>query len=309
MCRAPVPHREERLFDSRPLGIHVVLHRQNREDQQDIGRLQNLIVDIVSQRLSVRYCQPDDDNDLREAALTILGIDGEEDIYFYDRQGRRRATKYLEAVLTMIQQARFDSTTKEWVYHAPQRNAATRQRLSHGDMLASIATPLSQIFVARRWPNAALSRWIGVMTCLKRVALGMIMNNILGDVLAGLVGKLDISEKTIKQQTESNEKKLVVGAEVNANAVVHDSRILKLSKYFRSLGQKWQVAVILRAAALVDKIHWGILGHSRRRQAANLDALVDVKGSLIAEVLSTCKQHLEDWSLDGSWKVLRFFSA
>ena len=63
-----------------------------------------------------------------------------------------------------------------------------------GDIEAAVAfvsNPLLQLFTARRWEVAALSRWTGVVRCEKRIVLGAFFNNILPESLIGLAASID----------------------------------------------------------------------------------------------------------------------
>lgn len=273
-----------------------------------LSGLRDMIFQVVSRRLVVRYGQQAPDvADLRDAALAIFGVDGNEDqIYFLDRHGNRKMTGYFKDICEMIEKSRFDVASKEWVYYADVR-CGVRPRLSHDEMVHSIAMPICRIFVYRRWPTAALSRWVGVMECLKKACLGMMMMDILPESLAGLSGKLNIDERVIQEAAVENARRLLAGEEMNLNKAVHDSRVLKVSRYFGNFENKWQIVVILKAACIVDFMHWGLLGRGGRRPPADLHGLVDINKSLIAEALSACLCHLLEWRLDGRWALLKFF--
>ena len=226
----------------------------------------------------------------------------------FGRHATTQCTAPLQDVLHMVSNSRFDSTTKEWVYYAPP-SRGLRQRLDQESIVAKIAVPLLKVFVGRRWPTAALSRCFGVMTCLKRVALGTLMNCILPDALALLSDRLSLTEQSVQQQAADNIQRAMAGQEVDTNRVLHDSRIVKLSKYFGDNEQQWKIVVILKSACIVDKLHWTILGKGARMQPADLHSLVDPAVSKVAETQSSCLHHLQDWNLTGTWSLLGFFGV
>ena len=271
--------------------------------------LRNRILARIDASLVIRYCDPPDTSFLEQAALAVLGIDGEDEIYYTDQAGRKHCTKQVRQLLDMIRKSRFDPASKQWIYYAPQLGAS-RPCLDRSQVVSTVATPVVQFFIGRHWPTSALSRWIGVMTCLKKVCLGVLMNDILPSALADLSGHLDVTDASVQKQGEQNAKLLAEGKEVNSEKAAHDSRLLKLSKFFKGFSKNWHLVVILRAACLADSLHWAILGRGKKQAPSTIHDLVDVKRSNIAAALTSCYRHLDTWRIeDGPWQIMRFFGG
>ena len=58
-------------------------------------------------------------------------------------------------------------------------------RPSNEDLLQRILDRVTKILVSRSWGTAALNRWGGTISALKRVALGCMLNDILPSSIAG----------------------------------------------------------------------------------------------------------------------------
>ena len=72
----------------------------------------------------------------------------------------------------------------------------------------SVAQPLITVFVVRRWSRAALSRWGGTISVLKKVVLGCVMGNIIPNAIVSLRSASNITETKIAAMSKDMEDEM-----------------------------------------------------------------------------------------------------
>lgn len=124
-----------------------------------------------------------------------------------EKSGRRRAMSWLKDLQRICSVCHFEAGA--WIYDCPS-TAAGPQSLSQGDHCPSTAAgpeslsqdaiveailgPLAKVLVTRRWGVAALNRWTGTISALKRLVLGTVLNNILPESLSGLGAEMHLTQ-------------------------------------------------------------------------------------------------------------------
>lgn len=262
------------------------------------------IVAHVRSSIQYRLGQPPPVTELHEVALSLLGIDG--DNALLESAGAKN-TRWSDAIMQMMSRSRFDKDTGSWLYYLPQGSALGDGARLHQEAVDYIAQPLVEVFVARRWEIAALSRWTGVMSCLKRMALGVVMNSVLPSALQGLSGRLGVTEAGLQKEMQIIEAKTASGEEADDFAAKTMKRVLRISTFFSEPARRWQVGVTLMCAAVVDKLHWRILGARGKLPKASLGDIVDPVSSVVGIALEKVLTLAECWSADGEWRVLTWF--
>jgi hypothetical protein len=275
-----------------------------------LNALRNNIYNTVKSSFVVRYGEAPSITGLRKAVMQIMGIDGDElDLYRIDKFGKRHPKKFLQDLLIMIETSRFDLDTKEWVHYSPPPVLGHRQRFDLDELVGKHVQPILKVFVNRRWPEAALSRWTGVMTCLKRVAIGGLMNNFFGISLSTLDKKLEYKEADIRADMARKLARCLAGEEVDTKREVHATRVIKLASYFSDCVRQWQMIIIIMGASIVDKLHWVVLGRGPHQPKATLAEMIDPFASPITIALNSSFKLMKAsaWTCDGPWGLLQFF--
>ena len=123
------------------------------------------------------------------------------------------------------------------------------------EAVAYIAQPLLKMLAHKRWEQAALSRWSGATSCLKRMVVGAVLNNILHDSLAALVGRTQLDERKVQAELkECGAERQVAGeASDDCKWLQHCRRIIRPIVYFHTPGRRWQMGVALVVSPCIDK--------------------------------------------------------
>lgn len=150
-------------------------------------------------------------NDLMEAVQKIMAMGGD---LAWVEDGKSRSKSWLNSVERMCKQCRFDVDSRKWVYYLKPGEEPGQAGLARR-ALDSIVEPLVEVFVARRWETAALSRWVGVMSCMKRMALGVMFNGILPTTLASLQSTLGVTEESLQREIEKTKAQIAAGQEAD----------------------------------------------------------------------------------------------
>ena len=118
---------------------------------------------------------------------------------------------------------------------------------SREDMVSYIVDPLLKIFISRRWEEAALNRWTGVIRSLKRLVLGSILNGILPESLAGLSDRMDLTESKVDALLKEYHAKVMEGRDVGDGGkwLMRCKEVARLSAFFRLPERRWQLGVVL----------------------------------------------------------------
>lgn len=264
-----------------------------------VNGLRHAIFEHVRGRLSLRTGPPPSNNWLKSAIVQVLGIDDDLSMMHFDSGGTRKPTTWFRLVEDMCANCHFDKNTGEWLFFAPAGPGLRQEGLLR-EAAAAIANPLIEVFVNRRWETAAFSRWTGVMRCLKRVSLGIIMNSVLPSALAKLKDKVGASQERLDQDIKKIEEQARSGAEVDNTMVQVLSRVLRVSAFFSDGDRKWQTGVTLITVSVVDKLHWDILGSGGKRERATLSNMVDPTASRIVATLAQLFDLLSGWHGDGA---------
>lgn len=259
----------------------------------------------VRQALEIRYGEPPPADELLDALLSLMGLD--EDLSLVHRGGSRSGafTTWYDSVRKMCERSLFDTSSGKWLYYAPT-GSMTDPAVVKREAEDFIATPLCEVLVQRRWETAALSRWTGVMHCLKRMTVGIVMNGVLVDVLASLSSRLGVTEAKYQKELERNKEQATAGQEVDDTAAKNMSRMLRVSTFFKEKSRQWQTGVTLIAVSVVDKLHWAILGPRGARQKANLTAMVDPHCSIVGEAMTSLADLSDAWAPEQKWGMLKW---
>jgi len=148
----------------------------------------------VRASFTVRVADKPPHDELLDRIKQILNADGDASLMYCGSHGQRKKASWFTDVEAMVAACHWDSNTKQWVHFV---EAAEGQHLLDIDRDAAsdvIADHLIKVLIRRRWETAAASRWTGVLSCLKRMLLGVIMGGIPPQSLAGLSSSMHITE-------------------------------------------------------------------------------------------------------------------
>ena len=135
----------------------------------------------------------------------------------------------------MTEKCHYDPHTQKWVYYVTQWRDTQRQRIDEDKVVSSIVGPLLAVLTRRRWEVATLSRWTGVLSCLKRMVLGTLMGSILQSALSGLSADMNITEAKVKKYQEAAQEAMLRGEDSRAfHNAKEGSRVLRVSSFFQS---------------------------------------------------------------------------
>lgn len=264
------------------------------------------IIGLVSGSLEYRFGEPPSVSGLLDGVATIMGIDGNLGMAYGAGGGSAKRKPWYEAVQNMCEQSRFDPTTGKWVCYV-QPGASIEHADFQQKAVVRIVQPLLEVFVARRWETAALSRWTGVMSCLKRMAVGVMMNSVFATALGKLEDKLGVTPDALKREQDTNAARAAAGEEVDDTPAKNMSRVLRASAFFRRADRAWQLGVTIVSVGIVDRLHWQVLGAHGAGSKATLTDLVDPKKTMVGEAMARVVSLLDSWSPDGEWAVLQWF--
>ena len=241
----------------------------------------------------------------------VFGMDGDSSLL---RRGDARRRKNLEADLrVMTEKCHYDPHTQKWVYYVTQWRDTQRQRIDEDKVVSSIVGPLLAVLTRRRWEVATLSRWTGVLSCLKRMVLGTLMGNILPSALSGLSADMNITEAKVKKYQEAAQEAMLRGEDSRAfHNAKEGSRVLRVSSFFQSPDRSWQLGVILISASVVDRLAWAVIGApSRGIEKLSLSGIADPRFSAVAATIGRLFKLLGTWSLEeqGQWRLLWWLRA
>ena len=255
----------------------------------------------VEQNLIIKRAVAPTDDTMFNVILGAWGID-EDTTLLKSESG----SSLLSDIKTMCQVSRFDPETKKWIFFAPpsQVNGA----IDRGAAVDAVLDPIVRALLGRRWETAALSRWTGVMSTLKRMLLGTLWNNILPSCLSGLSASMGITEEKVKSMMEEACKAVREGQPVDQSSATSCARVLKLSVFFQDEQRSWQLGIILLCAGVADRLHWSVIGApSRGVSRLDLSGLVDPQRSAVAKTMQSFLLLMETWQLrDGSWSLLKY---
>jgi hypothetical protein len=255
----------------------------------------------VEQNLIIKRAVAPTDDTMLNVILGAWGID-EDTTLLKSESG----SSLLSDIKTMCQVSRFDPETKKWIFFAPpsQVNGA----IDRGAAVDAVLDPIVRALLGRRWETAALSRWTGVMSTLKRMLLGTLWNNILPSCLSGLSASMGITEEKVKSMMEEACKAVREGQPVDQSSATSCARVLKLSVFFQDEQRSWQLGIILLCAGVADRLHWSVIGAPNRGVSRlDLSGLVDPQRSAVAKTMQSFLLLMETWQLrDGSWSLLKY---
>ena len=273
------------------------------------------IHDHVKANLVIRYGEPEGHHNVLRAVLDVFAIDGDGGLIW---QGgclarSRKATAFLNDLEELCKRSLLDSSVGSWVYYvAVAPSSSSRPRVDLDEAAKYISAPLVKCMVGRRWEVAALSRWTGVMRCLKRVVLGAMFNNVLPSTLSALSSNMGITDAKLEKEKNDSMAMIVRGEEANTFNLMNMTRVMKVSKYFRDATGRWQMGVLLIGCAQIEKLHWLVLGSgSENRRKANLTDLVDPQVSIIGQSQVQLLRLLQEWNLSDAspWRLLAFLGV
>lgn len=260
----------------------------------------------VRVRLEVRLGQPPELDSLIAATRQVLGIDG--DFSLLEAGGAApQLIAWFRSVMDMLEKCPFDRSTGKWLHYSVEPTHAGRL-VAAERAIGEMSDALVRVFVTKRWETAALSRWTGVMNCLKRMALGILMNGALASCLGSLRQRLGATEEQLQHELKKNAARAASGEDVDDTVATNLSRILRVSVFFSDPTRKWQVGVTLISVAVVDKLHWDILGAQGRKRKATLAEMAGPSGNVVASAQAKFVALLDGWSEAGAWSLLEWFA-
>lgn len=172
---------------------------------------------IVRQNLVVRYVVPPDPGPILAVVQDILCIDNAE-----VEEGRRQKSGWAADVEAMCRNCFHDPSCDQWVHYTPPDGAGRLPDVDIERAAADISEHLVRVLVRRRWPVAALSRWTGVLSRLKRMLLGAVMGDILPRSLAGLSARMSVTKKQVQAMLAELAAKVSRGADAD-NHFLHEN--------------------------------------------------------------------------------------
>ena len=179
----------------------------------------------VEQNLIIKRAVAPTDDTMFNAILGVWGID-EDTTLLKSESG----SSLLSDIKTMCQVSRFDPETKEWIFFAPpsQVNGA----IDRGAAVDAVLDPIVRALLGRRWETAALSRWTGVMSTLKRMLLGTLWNGILPKCLSRLSASMGISQERVSSLMDEACKAVRDGQPVDQTAAAMCMKVeMRLSSW------------------------------------------------------------------------------
>ena len=267
----------------------------------------------VRLRLVIKYqaAPPKHQDELLRIMRHILNCDGSESMDNHGEPHRHRCSSWLGDVERMCQKCHWDGATSRWVYFAPPDDSGRFPEVNVEEAVKSVADPLVAALIGRRWPKAALSRWSGVLSCLKRMLAGIVMGNILPDSLASLSSSMKITEAKVKKMLDDIAERIRRGEDADNHRAQACARVLKVATYFQGSERSWQLGIIFVGATIMEQLHWKIIGTpSKGHQKLCLSNLVDPGSSEVATVAQKLLGLLQRWSLDqGEWHLLHWLGA
>lgn len=264
--------------------------------------------ETVRQRLVIRYQARPLHTEVESIVKQILCWD-DDGASVLGTSGRSSALA--SDIKTMIERSFFDRETQRWVFFAPPTMSGALPNVNFEEAVDFVAKPLHDVLIKRRWTQAALSRWTGVMSCLKRMLLGIVMGRSLPLSLASLSSSMSITEQKVTRLLEEVAEKIKQGLEASDHYARECARVLKVAGYFRDEHITWKLGVIFIGASTLQRLHWKIIGvPSRGLPKLTLSGLVDPKTGQIAIVAEELLTLLEEWSLDRTeWRLLDWLGA
>ena len=149
----------------------------------------------------------------------------------------------------------------------------------------SIAKPLVKVFLGRRWEVATLSRWHGVTHCMKRLALGVLFNNVIPYSLFGLSRQLSLSEEKLARARRELADAIARGEDAENKWLENASRVMKVSKFFQDPARNWQLGILLIVNSEIEHVHWALLGRVGKLRKASLLDLVAPRTSVLGRAM------------------------
>ena len=272
--------------------------------------LADAIKQQVRSRFAVRHSAPPSNDALLEVFRHTCCLDGDDSEGFGSASSR---SGMRSDILRMVEKCHFDRETGQWVYYAPPDGNGRLPQVQLEDAINSVVDPLLRVLVKRRWPKAALSRWTGVLSCMKRMLIGIVMGNVLPRSLSGLSADMNLTEKKVQKLLEELADRIRRGEEVNASdqRATSSARVLKVSAYFQNPSISWQLGVIFIVASLIEQLHWKVIGTpAKGLKKLKLSELVDPVSSEIAAVGQKMFHLLSLWTLErGDWALLSWLGA
>lgn len=179
-----------------------------------VSGLERAMRQKVRQALVMRYSAqpPPDQDDLRTIVRFVMGLDGynewEEPAQRGRPTGHRRQRSLLARhVEELCARCRYDRETKQWVHYVLQHRPSQRQTVDLEQAADAIVEPIFALLTRRKWQNAALSRWTGVLSCLKKVVVGTLLGNLLPAAMAGLSACMGVTEEKASPPNKHNTSK------------------------------------------------------------------------------------------------------
>ena len=274
-----------------------------------ITGLHRAIVEHVKRRLVVRRGVAPPSDDMYKVLLDIFGLGGDQSLIVLEKPKgvRSRGTVFCNELRELCRRCHFDFRSGAWIYYVEDVADHRRpQRELEEKGLSHIVGPIVKVLLGRRWEVAALSRWTGVSSCVKRATLGAVLNNVLPECLANLSRQLSLSDEKLQQAKQKLAEAILRGEEAENHWLQNATRVMKVSKFFQDGARRWQMGVLLIAGSVVERLHWCLLGKADLFRKATLSDLVDPRCSVLARSSSDLRVLLQEWTVGGRWRLLSF---
>ena len=236
--------------------------------------------------------------------------DGDESLAYYrDARGVLRPNRWMEEVETMVRDCRYDVQAQTWVFYVGA--VVRRQRLDINAIAQSIASKLSAVLYSRRWANAALSRWVGVLSNLKKVLLGIVMGNVIPIPFAALPQAMRLNEADVQDKCVQIARGLAAGEDITDFWSLSCKRICTQGKFWAQRSKRVEAVVVFTVSSVVDTLHWKILGVKGKYERATFTSFLDPINTIIGITMSSLLTLLQTWSIEveGPWSVLQLVDA
>ena len=246
-----------------------------------------------------------------QLARSIFGMDGDEAMLARGTGPSCRAgqTLFSRDIEEVCRHCRYDAESGAWLYYTGRDGPFFDRDIDMEAAADSIAKPLDKLFLGRRWEVATLSRWHGVMHCMKRLAMGTMFNKVLPQSLAAMSRQLALSEAKLEKARLDLASAILRGEDAENHWLQNASRVMKLSRFFQDEARAWQIGVVLIVNSEIERLHWLLLGRGGETRKANLGDLVDPRRSCVGQTMHQFCRLMQHWDTRGDWKVLAHLGA
>jgi len=270
------------------------------------------LIRIVSLKLKVqRQARPAAAKVLAEACIEMLfGDESSEYLYRTTTDGRRIPTKLYEDLQNLAEAVDLGAVNEDmwnhWCFveenselHRQGREVGSPCCDSRQEAVEKVAVAMLNFLLHRQWMQSAASRWTYVGITMRKIAIGLLSNRILPDVLSDMQALWGA-----KGSVESLLARLVA-ADAEDFQSRSKLRLLRCCEAFVPVSAGWRLGIQITVSREVDKLLYSFLGDGTPGSRAGLAFLVDEGESPIAGLLQELLMLLRDWRADAPhWRLL-----